>query len=221
MVHWELAHHLSNCLLIDISRQQMSSKLTVTSHWHVCMPKTSLADINHLFLMCQWIPGWAEGSLLLHDNYAHGCHSWDPPHHHHQVVQQLSVLLNHFQATESQNLLRPGLANTEEELHHQEGRNTTTTDTLLDLLTNCFPPNLVQVKITQLWKFLIDWLCHFFFMSWPKKNHERYGTLNLFKNRFPIKLSFPANTLHAIRNISTKWQKNYNANLLKTSFATP
>ena len=166
-------------------------------------------------------PDRLEGGLLLHDNYSDGCHSWDPPHHHHQVVQQLSVLLNHFEATQSQNLLRPGLANTEEELHHQEGRNTTTTDTLLDLLTNCFPPNLVQVKITQLWKFLIDWLCHFFFMSWPKKNHERYDTLNLFKNRFPIKLSFPANTLHAIRNISTKWQKNYNANLLKISFATP
>ena len=43
------------------------------------------------------------------------------------------------------NLFRPGLANTEEELEHREGRNTTTTDTLLDLLTNCFPPNLVQV----------------------------------------------------------------------------
>lgn len=46
------------------------------------------------------------------------------------------------------NLFRPGLANTEEQLHHREGRNTTTTDTLLDLLTNCFPPNLVQVEYT-------------------------------------------------------------------------
>ena len=45
------------------------------------------------------------------------------------------------------NLFRPGLANTEEQLHHREGRNTTTTDTLLDLLTNCFPPNLVQVML--------------------------------------------------------------------------
>merc|ERR1712013_24662 len=33
--------------------------------------------------------------------------------------------------------------------HHQEGRNTTTTDTLLDLLTNCFPPNLVQATMQQ------------------------------------------------------------------------
>ena len=47
------------------------------------------------------------------------------------------------------NLFRPGLANTEEELQHREGRNTTTTDTLLDLLTNCFPPNLVQVSLTR------------------------------------------------------------------------
>merc|ERR1712013_874048 len=45
--------------------------------------------------------------------------------------------------------IRPGLANTEEELHHKEGRNTTTTDTLLDLLTNCFPPNLVQATMQQ------------------------------------------------------------------------
>merc|ERR1712051_917232 len=45
--------------------------------------------------------------------------------------------------------IRPGLANTEEELHHREGRNTTTTDTLLDLLTNCFPPNLVQATMQQ------------------------------------------------------------------------
>ena len=47
------------------------------------------------------------------------------------------------------NLIRPGLANTEEELQHREGRNTTTTDTLLDLLTNCFPPNLVQVRLAK------------------------------------------------------------------------
>merc|ERR1712115_256967 len=45
--------------------------------------------------------------------------------------------------------IRPGLANTEEELHQQEGRNTTTTDTLLDLLTNCFPPILVQATMQQ------------------------------------------------------------------------
>merc|ERR1711936_1245755 len=45
--------------------------------------------------------------------------------------------------------IRPGLANTDEELHHREGRNTTTTDTLLDLLTNCFPPNLVQATMQQ------------------------------------------------------------------------
>ena len=44
-------------------------------------------------------------------------------------------------------LFRPGLANTEEELEQREGRNTTTTDTLLDLLTNCFPPNLIQVRM--------------------------------------------------------------------------
>merc|ERR1712088_711423 len=45
--------------------------------------------------------------------------------------------------------IRPGLANTDEELQHREGRNTTTTDTLLDLLTNCFPPNLVQATMQQ------------------------------------------------------------------------
>merc|ERR1712051_788846 len=45
--------------------------------------------------------------------------------------------------------IRPGLANTEEQLHHREGRNTTTTDTLLDLLTNCFPPNLVQATMQK------------------------------------------------------------------------
>merc|ERR1712130_702061 len=45
--------------------------------------------------------------------------------------------------------IRPGLANTEEELEQREGRNTTTTDTLLDLLTNCFPPNLIQATMQQ------------------------------------------------------------------------
>lgn len=46
--------------------------------------------------------------------------------------------------------IRPGLANTEESLVAREkGRNSTTVDTLLDLLTNCFPPNLVQATMQQ------------------------------------------------------------------------
>lgn len=46
--------------------------------------------------------------------------------------------------------IRPGLANTEEQLEQRPaGRNTTTTDTLLDLLTNCFPPNLIQATMQQ------------------------------------------------------------------------
>merc|ERR1711962_981926 len=46
--------------------------------------------------------------------------------------------------------IRPGLANTEEQLGEQhKGRNSTTADTLLDLLANCFPPNLIQATMQQ------------------------------------------------------------------------
>ena len=44
----------------------------------------------------------------------------------------------------------------------REGRNTTTTDTLLDLLTNCFPPNLIQVQYHPLppqWRVFICYTC--------------------------------------------------------------
>ena len=86
--------------------------------------------------------GRVEGGLLLHDNHTDGCHSWDPAHHHHQVIGPANACSTNEMTN---HLFSPGLANTDEELHHREGRNTTTTDTLLDLLTNCFPPNLVQV----------------------------------------------------------------------------
>lgn len=48
--------------------------------------------------------------------------------------------------------IRPGMANrdTETQLgNRQGGRNSTTVDTLMDLLTNCFPPNLVQATMQQ------------------------------------------------------------------------
>jgi len=46
--------------------------------------------------------------------------------------------------------IRPGVGNQEQELSSSSGsRNSTTVDTLLDLVTNCFPPNLVQATLQQ------------------------------------------------------------------------
>jgi len=45
--------------------------------------------------------------------------------------------------------IRPGLANSDEVLEKRESSKGTTTDTLLDLLTNCFPPNLIQATMQQ------------------------------------------------------------------------
>ena len=126
--------------------------IKVKSHWHMSAHKNVALWLAHWptahFLTCQWNPGWAEGGLLLHDNYIDCCHSGNPPHYHHQVILTFCKKLKDNQPM-TNSIFRPGLANTEEELHHREGRNTTTTDTLLDLLTNCFPPNLVQVMLIQ------------------------------------------------------------------------
>merc|ERR1711892_28901 len=46
--------------------------------------------------------------------------------------------------------IRPGHTNSEAEVEAMKGgRNSTTVDTLLDLVTNCFPPNLVQATMKQ------------------------------------------------------------------------
>ena len=43
-------------------------------------------------------------------------------------------------------VIQPGTANTDTLIEDKEEGKGTAIDTLLDLLTNCFPPNLVQVE---------------------------------------------------------------------------
>ena len=45
-------------------------------------------------------------------------------------------------------VIQPGTANTDTLIEDKEEGKGTAIDTLLDLLTNCFPPNLVQVENT-------------------------------------------------------------------------
>jgi Na+/H+-dicarboxylate symporter len=45
--------------------------------------------------------------------------------------------------------IRPGIANSDEVLEKMESTKGTTTDTLLDLFTNCFPRNLIQATMQQ------------------------------------------------------------------------
>ncbi|XP_023342798.1 putative sodium-dependent excitatory amino acid transporter glt-4 [Eurytemora carolleeae] len=45
--------------------------------------------------------------------------------------------------------IRPGIGGNEEQVKSATGRNSTTVDTLLDLVMNCFPPNLVQATTHQ------------------------------------------------------------------------
>ena len=52
---------------------------------------------------------------------------------------------------------RPGVANTDEVIQEgQEATKGTAVDTLLDLITNCFPPNLVQATMQQYKTTLVD-----------------------------------------------------------------
>ena len=44
--------------------------------------------------------------------------------------------------------IRPGTANTDQVIEEGEDSKGTAVDTLLDLITNCFPPNLVQVSVS-------------------------------------------------------------------------
>ena len=43
-------------------------------------------------------------------------------------------------------VIQPGAANTDTVIEEKENSQGTAVDTLLDLFTNCFPPNLVQVS---------------------------------------------------------------------------
>ena len=43
-------------------------------------------------------------------------------------------------------VIQPGAANTDTVIEDKEDSKGTAVDTLLDLFTNCFPPNLVQVR---------------------------------------------------------------------------
>jgi len=52
--------------------------------------------------------------------------------------------------------IRPGFANSEEVLEKKEASKGTTTDTLLDLFTNCFPPNLIQAAMQQYKTLIVD-----------------------------------------------------------------
>ena len=52
--------------------------------------------------------------------------------------------------------IRPGLANADEVLEKKDSEKGTTADTLLDLLTNCFPPNLAQATMQQYKTVIID-----------------------------------------------------------------
>ena len=45
-------------------------------------------------------------------------------------------------------VIQPGAANTDTAIQEKEETKGTAIDTLLDLFTNCFPPNLVQVCVT-------------------------------------------------------------------------
>jgi len=45
--------------------------------------------------------------------------------------------------------IRPGIGSVEESAKSTNSNNSTTVDTLLDLFTNCFPPNLVQATLQQ------------------------------------------------------------------------
>merc|ERR1712063_86367 len=51
-------------------------------------------------------------------------------------------------------VIQPGAANTDTHIQEREESKGTAIDTLLDLFTNCFPPNLVQVSIVM----SVDWL---------------------------------------------------------------
>ena len=72
------------------SHKLATDVIKVTSHWHMSAHKNVALWLAHWptahFLTRQWNPGWAEGGLLLHDNYIDCCHSGNPPHYHHQVI---------------------------------------------------------------------------------------------------------------------------------------
>ena len=52
--------------------------------------------------------------------------------------------------------IQPGTANTDTIIDEQEESKSTAVDTLLDLLTNCFPPNLVQASMQQYKTVIVD-----------------------------------------------------------------
>eukprot|EP00092_Neocalanus_flemingeri_P054435 GFUD01064099.1.p1 GENE.GFUD01064099.1~~GFUD01064099.1.p1 ORF type:complete len:528 (+),score=150.58 GFUD01064099.1:138-1721(+) len=52
--------------------------------------------------------------------------------------------------------IRPGFANSEEVIEKTESSKGSATDTLLDLFTNCFPPNLVQATMQQYKTLIVD-----------------------------------------------------------------
>ena len=53
-------------------------------------------------------------------------------------------------------VIQPGAANTDTVIDQKEESKSTAVDTLLDLFTNCFPPNLVQATMQQYKTIIIE-----------------------------------------------------------------
>jgi len=53
-------------------------------------------------------------------------------------------------------VIQPGAANTDTAIQEKEETKGTAIDTLLDLFTNCFPPNLVQATMQQYKTVILD-----------------------------------------------------------------